>query len=183
MAGKAAAMRWLAAHVGNEIATKQIHPDGIVWEKDNRTLSRAGDVFRLDGSRVEITSNHVVHEADDRLRIEWLDSDGVTISWTTYTPVVESDDDSDDDGAAEDSVATVTLSIENTYGGRTIMTYPVVTVPLPVPDDEDEYDEWVDENIHQHTGTGKGEGDASYDVKITESTAPELIGMTFSFGY
>lgn len=83
---KAAAMRWLGARVGGEINTVQVRPSGITWEPGVRTLTREGNAFLLDGSRVSLTANHVVTDIDDRrLVMEWQDEDGVRIHSTTYT--------------------------------------------------------------------------------------------------
>jgi hypothetical protein len=80
--------------------------------------------------------------------------------------------------------ATVTLRIENAYeDGHEVVTRVTTTLPLPLPVDEDERNDWEYEHIYQHTGTGREHGDSWYDVEIVESTAPELVGMTFAFGY
>lgn len=81
--------------------------------------------------------------------------------------------------------ATVKLHITNTYeDGDEVVTQPTVQVPIPVPDRETaEFEEWEWEHILSHTGTGRTDGDAWYDVEIIESTAPELVGMKFEFGY
>jgi hypothetical protein len=42
---------------------------------------------------------------------------------------------------------------------------------------------WGREHIYQFTGTGRTDGDSWYDVTITASSRPELIGRTFQFGY
>ncbi|MFI5863542.1 hypothetical protein [Streptomyces sp. NPDC051546] len=83
------------------------------------------------------------------------------------------------------TTATVTLRIENTYeDGTEVVTTPAVSVPLPLPAaDTEERETWEWDHILQHTGTGRADGDAWYDVEIVESTAPELVGMTFNFGY
>ncbi|MFE0964081.1 hypothetical protein [Streptomyces fungicidicus] len=84
------------------------------------------------------------------------------------------------------STATITLRIENTYDdGEEIVTRAVTTVPLPLPDeDSTERMDWEYDHIFPLTGTGRtGGGDSWYDVEITESTAPDLVGLTFEFGY
>ncbi|MGW7434703.1 hypothetical protein [Streptomyces sp. NPDC054849] len=81
--------------------------------------------------------------------------------------------------------ATIALRIENFYvaDGVEIETTAIVTVPLPLPEeDTDERMEWEYEHIFPATGTGRS-GDAVYDVEVSESTAPELRGLTFEFGY
>lgn len=79
----------------------------------------------------------------------------------------------------------VTLHIENTYSdGFQATTTQVAEVPLPMPSEQsDERTEWEWEHIFPHTGTGWSSGDSFYDVEIVQSTAPELIGATFDFGY
>lgn len=83
------------------------------------------------------------------------------------------------------STAKVTLQIENAYeDGTEITTVVTAEIALPIPaDGTDERIGWEQMYIQPHTGTGKEDGDAWYDVEITESTVPELIGLTFSFGY
>lgn len=79
----------------------------------------------------------------------------------------------------------VTLDIVNTYeGGEEVRTEVVADVPAPPPEsDHDAYEAWAYEHIYAHTGTGRTEGDAWYDVVITWSSDPALIGRTFEWGY
>lgn len=86
---------------------------------------------------------------------------------------------------AKDVSATVKLHIENRYEfSRTVVTEPTIEVPLPLPAaGTDEREAWEYDHIHAATGTGNCEGDSWYDVEIVESTVPELLGMTFNFGY
>ncbi|QAX95527.1 hypothetical protein SEA_BARTHOLOMEWSD_78 [Streptomyces phage BartholomewSD] len=81
------------------------------------------------------------------------------------------------------STATIKLRIENSYAdGAEIETEAVVTVPLPYPEDSDEREDWEGEHIFPETGTGRS-GDAVYEVWVVESTAPELLGKNFRFGF
>lgn len=81
------------------------------------------------------------------------------------------------------STATLKLRIENAYDdGTEIQTEAVVTVPLPYPEELGEQTDWEYEHIFPQTGTGRG-GDAWYEVEVVESTAPELLGRVFEFGY
>ncbi|MCS0601119.1 hypothetical protein NX794_07725 [Streptomyces sp. LP11] len=82
-------------------------------------------------------------------------------------------------------IAVIGLRIENRYGGGAeIETTSVVAVPLPLPDeDTTERSDWEYDHIFPETGTGRDDGDAWYDVEVTRSTAPELLGLTFQFGY
>ena len=83
---------------------------------------------------------------------------------------------------------TVSLTIENTYElYEDVTTYAVDRV-VPAPpcgpaDDADAFNEWAHEHIYQFTGTGHTRGDSWYDVEITASSEPALIGHTFEFGY
>ncbi|MEU0344217.1 hypothetical protein ABZ092_36060 [Streptomyces bobili] len=80
------------------------------------------------------------------------------------------------------STATLTLHITNGYeDGSEVITTPVVEVPIPA--ELDELSDWADDHIFPHTGTGRSDGDSWYEVKVTESTAPELLGRTFEFGF
>ncbi|MFE9254055.1 hypothetical protein [Streptomyces sp. NPDC006879] len=61
---------------------------------------------------------------------------------------------------------------------------PVVEVPLPLPEEDSaEREDWEYDHLFTHTGTGRTGGDSWCDVEIVESTAPELLGLTFEFGY
>lgn len=95
---KAAALRWLAARVGQEIDTVRVRPDGMKWEPGRRTLTRRGrNVFELDGSAVRIEAGHVVLKvSDELLRLEWQDDEGTQLSVTTYSDPPADDDDDDD---------------------------------------------------------------------------------------
>ncbi|QPB09897.1 hypothetical protein KGG73_gp63 [Streptomyces phage Sentinel] len=82
------------------------------------------------------------------------------------------------------NLAVIRLRIENWYeDGFKVATEAVVTVPLPYPDDLNEQTDWEYDHIFPETGTGTEGGDAWYDVEIVESTALELLGKTFEFGY
>ncbi|MGW1040018.1 hypothetical protein [Streptomyces sp. NPDC002547] len=83
------------------------------------------------------------------------------------------------------SVATVTLRIDNRYeDGVEIETRETATVPLPLPEEgTDERTDWEQDHIFPLTGTGREGVDSWYDVEIVESSAPELVGKTFEFGY
>lgn len=81
------------------------------------------------------------------------------------------------------NLAVIRLHIENAYAdGVEIDTESVVTVPLPYPDDLSEQTDWEYEHIFPETGAGR-EGDAVYEVEVVESSAPELLGKIFEFGY
>lgn len=85
-----------------------------------------------------------------------------------------------------DGMVTVSLAIENTYENGDVVntTATDVVVPAPPADEEsEEYAEWGREHIFQFTGTGRPAGDSWYDVTITASSRPELIGRTYEFGY
>ena len=86
---RAAAHRWLDAHVGQDLSTRQTAASGMVWEPGVRTLSKRGKVtWTLDGSEVRLTASHVVLDiTDDLLLLEWQDDDGVRIHVTAYRPV------------------------------------------------------------------------------------------------
>jgi hypothetical protein len=99
---KADARRWLTARSGRELDTAQVRPDGMEWRPGPRTLTADGNQAELDGSQVRLTADHVVLECGDRLIVEWLDSDGVTIHWTTYTDVPDTDDIEDEADEADD---------------------------------------------------------------------------------
>lgn len=81
--------------------------------------------------------------------------------------------------------ATIKLRIENRYeGSDSVVTEATTTVPLPLPaEDTDARTDWEYDHIFSQTGTGRTEGDAWYDVEVVESSEPELLGLTFEFGY
>lgn len=84
---RAAAMRWFAQRVGQEVHTLQVHPSGRTWVPGPRTVEPYGKVgFVLNDSHVRFTKGHEVHEVtDDRVVVEWQDEDGVRIHVTTYS--------------------------------------------------------------------------------------------------
>ncbi|MCY1144020.1 hypothetical protein OWR29_39005 [Actinoplanes sp. Pm04-4] len=88
------------------------------------------------------------------------------------------------DGAA--ATVQVSLEIENRYEGD-IVIYTRVTdavVPAPAPDSsEAQLYEWALKHLFPFTGTGHVDGDAWYDVTVTASSDPSLIGACFDFGY
>jgi hypothetical protein len=78
------------------------------------------------------------------------------------------------------------LYIENRYElyGRIDTKVTGVVVPAPPADEESvEYDDWAYDNINCYTGTGHTKGDSWYDVKVTASSDPALVGRTFEWGY
>ncbi|MEU1813369.1 hypothetical protein [Micromonospora aurantiaca (nom. illeg.)] len=80
----------------------------------------------------------------------------------------------------------VSLCIENSFELYEDVETRVddVLVPEPPTDqDSDEYGDWAYEHIHCFTGVGHSKGDSWYDVEITASDQPELVGRTFEFGY
>lgn len=84
---RAAATRWLADRVGQQVSTKQvIASNGRTWEPGVRTIARRGKVtFTLDGSEVRITSSHVpLSITSTALVVEWRDERGSLIHTTTY---------------------------------------------------------------------------------------------------
>ncbi|MFE7463085.1 hypothetical protein ACFU6R_03135 [Streptomyces sp. NPDC057499] len=82
-------------------------------------------------------------------------------------------------------IATISLRIENRYeSGFEVETTSTVMVPLPLPEEgTEERSDWEYDHIFPETGTGFGDGDSWYDVEVTHSTATELLGLTFEFGY
>lgn len=86
----------------------------------------------------------------------------------------------------------VKLDIENHYELFGVIRTSVDTEvnPPPVlppsdnwtPEQKDAWDAWSYEQIHVHTGTGRAEGDATYFVKIVESSEPALVGCELDFG-
>ncbi|MEV4642755.1 hypothetical protein AB0J80_35975 [Actinoplanes sp. NPDC049548] len=84
----------------------------------------------------------------------------------------------------EPTKATVTLVIDNHYElYDTVTVITTVTIPLPPSEQNEEaYDAWSYDHIYAETGTGRTDGDSWYFVRVTESTAPELLGREFEFG-
>ena len=82
---------------------------------------------------------------------------------------------------------TVSLTIENTYADGYEQTNYETDIQLPAPTEEDYGDElsdWADEHLHDLTGTGTGRDnvDAWYEVTITSSDEPKLVGRMFEWG-
>lgn len=93
-----------------------------------------------------------------------------------------------------DGCVIVTLEVENTYelypdANRTFRNAPLPIPPFgsePTdPDDQQAWDDWADEYIRDggYVGVGHEDGDSWYDVEITESSLPSLVGETFDWGY
>jgi hypothetical protein len=73
---------------------------------------------------------------------------------------------------------TLSLTVENHYTDRTITgRIHGVAVPAPAGDLTD----WAALHLFPHTGTGRT-GNAWYEVEITASTDPALVGMRFELG-
>src|SRR5690606_24404242 len=52
--------------------------------------------------------------------------------------------------------ATATLTVENVYAdGTDTRTYPGVSLPLPVPADDDAREAWEQAHLFAYTGTGR----------------------------
>jgi hypothetical protein len=81
----------------------------------------------------------------------------------------------------------VSLCVENAYELYEDVEVTVTDVVLPAPPDDEEssdYQEWSQEYIiDRYTGTGHTDGDSWYDVEITASSDPALVGRTFDWGY
>jgi len=83
--------------------------------------------------------------------------------------------------------AIVSLHVENAYELYDDVEYEIndVVVPTPPSDvDSDEFAEWVQNHIiDPYTGVGHEDGDSWYDVKVTASSDPALVGRKFDWGY
>jgi len=81
----------------------------------------------------------------------------------------------------------VSLRVENSYEMYEDVTVEIkgVVVPTPPADvDSEEYQEWAQDNIiDPYTGVGHEDGDSWYDVEITASSDPALVGRKFDWGY
>lgn len=80
---------------------------------------------------------------------------------------------------------TVSLTIGNHYELHPSVTTNVtdVTVPAPPPaEPAARRQQWATEHLLPFTGTGHTDGDSSYDIVITGSSNPDLVGATFTFG-
>jgi hypothetical protein len=81
----------------------------------------------------------------------------------------------------------VSLRIENRYMyyGRIDTTVADVVVPTPpANEDSQDYADWAYDNIYCcYTGVGHTDGDSWYDVEITASSDPALVGRTLQWGY
>lgn len=83
------------------------------------------------------------------------------------------------------AAVTIVCEIENGYElYDDVTTHRRATIPAPPwPTEGDEFDDWASEHIFSLTGVGHDDGDSWYDVTITESTDPTLVGMQFEWGY
>lgn len=84
-------------------------------------------------------------------------------------------------------VVVVDLTVDNTYELYEDVQVKVHGAILPAPPEDqnsDEYSEWAHSNvIDPFTGVGHEDGDSWYDVKVTASSDPALVGREFDFGY
>ncbi|GAB1646797.1 hypothetical protein [Krasilnikovia sp. MM14-A1259] len=82
--------------------------------------------------------------------------------------------------------ARVTMTVEHAYELYDEVTaYVVDAVIAKPPADEasDAYTDWHQDLMDKFTGVGRPLGDSWYDLTITDSTDPDLIGRTFDWGY
>lgn len=81
----------------------------------------------------------------------------------------------------------ISLHVENAYElyEDVEVTVTDVVVPAPPADTEsDDYEKWARHQIiNRYTGAGHIDGDSWYDVLITASSDPALVGRTFEWGY
>lgn len=83
---KAAAARWLAESMGRTIDTVQVYAEGgREWRPGPRTLARKGNIFTLDGSRVNLDAQTTAEVDGDTMFLTWRYEDGKVIHTTTYT--------------------------------------------------------------------------------------------------
>jgi len=77
----------------------------------------------------------------------------------------------------------VSLRIENRYEFyETVVTEVTDEIIPALAPDEDEQD-WAQEFIYPWTGTGHTDGDSWYDVEVTTSSDPTMVGRKYDFGY
>ena len=86
-----------------------------------------------------------------------------------------------------DGYVRVSLEIENRYelAGTIVTRVEDVEIPGPPTLDEgaQDYQDWAYDFIYCFTGTGITWGDSWYDVTVTGSSLPELVGRTIEWGY
>lgn len=80
-------------------------------------------------------------------------------------------------------LATVDLTIHNTYAesGTITTTLPAVIVPVPESLEREKLDEWAADHLMGLTGAGITDEDAYYEVHVTKSSYPELENQIFEF--
>jgi hypothetical protein len=78
---------------------------------------------------------------------------------------------------------TVSLRIENTYELYDDVVTTVTDAVIPAPPANGDTDEWAWDHIYPFTGVGHEDGDSWYDVEITASSDPALVGRKFDWGY
>lgn len=78
---------------------------------------------------------------------------------------------------------TVDLQIENVYPDLATTTHlDGVHVRPPSTLAGEALDDWGAEELFPLTGTGRDGGDSAYEVSITGSSDPSLVGLSFNFG-
>ncbi|UBV20309.1 MULTISPECIES: hypothetical protein [Mycolicibacterium] len=80
----------------------------------------------------------------------------------------------------------MTVEFNNVYGGREHPVTETITVEAPSKaDEEDDFLNWADENLHPHTGDGHAAADkhAGYFATIVEcAERPDLVDREFTWG-
>lgn len=102
----------------------------------------------------------------------------------SYGMLGRCDDDCPDceENEREDATVWISVLISNAYDdGTEVFTTDTASVPAP-PADEDDRDEWWQEHVLPLTGTGHPHGNAIYEVWITDSDHPDVVGLTYEFG-
>lgn len=90
-------------------------------------------------------------------------------------------------GLDEAGYLTISLTVLNMYEhyADVTTTFTDVRIPAPPdPDDQDAYESWRYEHIHDpFTGVGHVDGDSWYVVTVTACSDPDLVGREFEFGF
>jgi hypothetical protein len=88
--------------------------------------------------------------------------------------------------AEHSALITISMKIENRYGDGTVIPTSVADAVIPAPPDgadADALNDWAHTYLFSFTGTGRETGDSWYDVTVTASSDPTMVGTTYEFGY
>jgi hypothetical protein len=110
------------------------------------------------------------------------DADATRDDWTKALDQVFGTPDTPNSSDQENTI-TVSLKVENIYPDDIVVnTVLDATVEAPETLESPGLDEWAFDELFPFTGTGRTDGASAYDITVTASSEPALVGRNFEFG-